>query len=221
MPDEPNLPRDIYIHAPASGGRYETTVSDHTFTVRDTVKDEAWSFGFEWARPLKEGLEVVVNHPRFLAWEREMARLSSAQASAIPAQTPPVAVQQAADAIRVWLVQTGRYTGSTLELQEALVQTISGVVDPDAALRSAVKRLRTLAREWYGAAEWMMGSSKPDSWQRAGSAYLRQCARQLDNELDALAVVRTPQVVTECCEVSVDAYKRFCPKCGYEFRVIP
>lgn len=55
-----------------------------------------------------------------------------------------------------------------------------GMTDP-----STGARLRAKAAEWRAAADWMMGSTNPDEWQRGGSGYLRKCA----DELSALLLV--------------------------------
>ncbi len=46
--------------------------------------------------------------------------------------------------------------------------------------------LRTLIAEWRSSADWMMGSTKPDDWQRGGSGYLRRCADELEAAIEAV-----------------------------------
>lgn len=51
------------------------------------------------------------------------------------------------------------------------------------ALKAERTTAKDLVRQWRSSADWMMGSTHPDEWQRGGSGYLRKCADELEATL--------------------------------------
>lgn len=53
-------------------------------------------------------------------------------------------------------------------------------------METVTAQIEGLIAEWRSSADWMMGSTNPDEWQKGGSGYLRQNADQLAALLPAI-----------------------------------
>lgn len=69
------------------------------------------------------------------------------------------------------------------------------------------------------AAKWMQEQADYPLHRIEGehaAAAVRCCAKELSALLDA----QEPKLATECCGVPIPTLGRFCPRCGYEARIL-
>lgn len=156
------------------------------------MADRVWGVG------LRNFTVMVAEYAPLATWLREAAQQALADDdAAAPALSAQVATlkaertttQSVCDQIVQRVAELPDRTSPDDWLEAMLVtadelkEILNELLPAPVALKAERTTLKDLITQWRSSADWMIGSTQPNEWQRGGSGYLRKCADELEAAL--------------------------------------